>query len=177
MFFCNFAPMKLKHLILFLAVVLAACSSRHPVETLVIPSESGNIASPYQQLQAIDSLMWRQPDSALMVLVDFAATPKADSLSAFEGHYCQMLLSELLYKNDCEQSNREKLLKAVRYFDSIVGADETDARKADTRGVSLRDRNAFFDARAHYINGVGFYERDSVVETCEEYLKALEVWI
>ena len=167
--------MKLKHLILFFSLILAACSSRHPVETLVIPSESGNIASPNKQLQAIDSLMWRQPDSALMVLVDFAATPKADSLSAFEGHYCQMLLSELLYKNDYGQSNREKLLKVVGCFDSIVGTDETDARKADTRGVSLRERNAFLDARAHYINGVGFYERDSVVETCEEYLKALEV--
>ena len=165
--------MKLKHLILFLAVVLAACSTRHPVETRPGTSLPNNMVC--QQLQAIDSLMWQQPDSALMVLVDFATTPKADSLSAFEGHYCQMLLSELLYKNDCEQSNREDLLKAVRYFDSIVGADETDARKADTRGVSLRDRNAFLDARAHYINGVGFYERDSVVETCEEYLKALEV--
>ena len=160
--------MKLKHLILFFSLILAACSSRHPVETRFI-------ASPNKQLQAIDSLMWRQPDSALMVLVDFAATPKADSLSAFEGHYCQMLLSELLYKNDYGQSNREKLLKAVRYFDSIVGADETDARKADTRGVSLRDRNAFLDARAHYINGVGFYERDNLVEACAEYLKALEV--
>ena len=160
--------MKWKHLILFLAVVVAACSTRHSVETRFI-------ASPNQQLQAIDSLMWYQPDSALMVLVDFAATPKADSLSAFEGHYCQMLLSELLYKNDCEQSNREKLLKAVRYFDSIVGTDETDARKADTRGVSLRERNAFLDARAHYINGVGFYERDNLVEACAEYLKALEV--
>ncbi|MCQ2301611.1 MAG: HTH domain-containing protein [Bacteroidales bacterium] len=165
--------MKLKHLILFLAVVLAACSTRHPVETRPGTSLPNNMVC--QQLQAIDSLMWQQPDSALMVLVDFATTPKADSLSAFEGHYCQMLLSELLYKNDYGQSNREKLLKAVRYFDSIVGADETDARKADTRGVSLRDRNAFLDARAHYINGVGFYERDSVVEACAEYLKALEV--
>ena len=162
--------MKLKHLILFLAVILAACSTRRDA-----PGVEGADDGPCVELCGIDSLMWRQPDSALMVLVDFATTPKADSLSAFEGHYCQMLLSELLYKNDYGQSNREKLLKAVRYFDSIVGADETDARKADTRGVSLRDRNAFLDARAHYINGVGFYERDSVVEACAEYLKALEV--
>ena len=159
-----------KCIILFLAVVLVACSTRHSA-----PVDTQFVASPNKQLQAIDSLMWRQPDSALMVLVDFATTPKADSLSAFEGHYCQMLLSELLYKNDYGQSNREKLLKAVRYFDSIVGADETDARKADTHGVSLRERNAFLDARAHYINGVGFYERDNLVEACAEYLKALEV--
>ncbi len=167
--------MKLKHLILFLAVILAACSTRHPVETLVIPSESGNIASQNQQLQAIDSLMWQQPDSALKVLMDFTATQLADSLGEFDGHYCQMLLSELLYKNYQPQLNREDLLKAVDYFDSIVGADETDARKADTRGVSLRERNAFLDARAHYINGAGLYEQGSVVEACAEYLKALEV--
>ena len=47
-------------------------------------------------------------------------------------------------------------------------------------GVSTHTRNrnddiAFLDARAHYINGVGYYERDSVVEACKEYLKALEV--
>ncbi|MCQ2321969.1 MAG: hypothetical protein MJZ91_11695, partial [Bacteroidales bacterium] len=155
--------MKLKHLILFLAVVLAACSSRHPVETRFI-------ASPNKQLQAIDSLLWQQPDSALMVLVDFAASPKADSLSTFDGHYFQMLLSELLYKNDSEQTNREELLKAVDYFDSIVTTDDRDA----IHRVST-DNTVFLDARVHYINGVGFYERDSVVDACTEYLKALKV--
>ena len=30
-------------------------------------------------------------------------------------------------------------------------------------------------ARAHYINGVGYYENDSAVEACKEYLKALEI--
>ena len=100
--------MKLKHLILFLAVVVAGCSTRRDV-----PGVEGAGDGPCVELCSIDSLMWRQPDSALMVLVDFAATPKADSLSAFEGHYCQMLLSELLYKNDYGQSNREKLLKVV----------------------------------------------------------------
>ena len=143
--------MKLKHLILFLALILTACSMRHPVETRPDTSLPNNMVC--QQLQAIDSLMWRQPDSALVMLVDFAASPNADSLSTFDGHYFQMLLSELLYKKDYGQSNREKLLKAVRYFDSIVGTDETDAH-----GVSLRERNVFLDARAHYINGVGVYD-------------------
>ncbi len=181
--------MKLKHLILFLAVVVAACSSRHTVETLVIdcveckafPSESGNIASPNKQLQAIDSLMWRQPDSALMVLVDFAGSPQADSLSTFDGHFFQMLLSELLYKNDCEQTNRAELLKAVDYFDSLTIA-LNDSPQPRSRHFGLgpqspgqNDNLVFLDARAHYINGVGFYERDSVVEACTEYLKAVEI--
>ena len=38
-----------------------------------------------------------------------------------------------------------------------------------------RDIIAFLSARAHYINGVGYYEHDSVVDACKEYLKALEV--
>ncbi len=128
------------------------------------------------ELAEIDSLMWRQPDSAFAMLQEFASSAAADSLDEFNWHYCQMLISELLYKNDYKQSNREELLEAVSYFDSIVGMDGADARgKADTRGVSVQERDAFLDARAHYINGVGLYERDSVVEACGEYLKALEI--
>ena len=160
--------MKLKHLILFLAVFLAACSTRHPVETRQGTSLPNNMVC--QQLQAIDSLLWQHPDSALMVLVDFAGSPQADSLSAFDGHYFQILLSELLYKNDYEQTNREELLKAVDYFDSIV---VTDGRDAMNR-VST-DNTVFLDARAHYINGVGYYEQDSVVDACTEYLKTVEI--
>ena len=96
----------------------------------------------------------------------------------YNEHYYQLLLAELLYKNDWKQSNRENLLRAVDYFDSIVdGADgrNADARgNADTRGVSLQ-RDAFLTARAHYINGVGFYEKGDVVNACAEYLKTLEV--
>ena len=50
------------------------------------------IASP--ELQAIDSLMWQQPDSALAVLQQFVASPQADNLDLFNGHYCQLLISE-----------------------------------------------------------------------------------
>ena len=157
--------------ILVLACLMAACTPS--VETRFIASP--NDVFPHRQLQAIDSLMWRQPDSALAVMLDFAASPQADSLDEFDGHYCQVLISELLFKNYCEQTNRAELLEAVGYFDSIVGADEADGRKADARGASLWERDAFLDARAHYINGVGFYEQGSVVEACAEYLKALEV--
>ena len=106
-------------------------------------------------LVGIDSLMWKQADSALKVMMEFAGSEAADSLDVFEGHYCQVLIAELLYKNFYKQSNRKELLKAVGYFDSID--------------------DGFLSARAHYINGVGFYERDSVVAACGEYLKALEV--
>ncbi len=121
---------------------------------------------PNPELSAIDSLMWRQPDSALAVLQQFAASPKADSLDELNGHYCQLLISELLYKNDYGQSNRPALQQTVRYFDSLCLC------KGVARNISTI---AFLDARTHYINGVGYYERDSVVKACMEYLKALEV--
>ncbi len=136
------------------------------------PSQRGTKA--HEALEGIDSLMWVQPDSALAVMLEFAGSEEADSLDVFEGHYCQVLIAELLYKNFYKQSNRKDLLKAVHYFDSIVGMDGygTDTRgKADTRGVSL----PFLDARAHYINGVGYYERDSLIEACREYLNALRM--
>ena len=113
----------------------------------------------HQALSEIDSLMWRQPDSAFLRLQEFADHPEADSLSEFDGHYFHLLLSELLYKNDYSQTNRVELLQAVDYLDSVV----------EFGNIS------FLDARAHYIKGVGYYEMDSVVEACGEYLKALEV--
>lgn len=154
--------------------VMVGCK---PPTTSPRPSPGGEGVA-LRMLEGIDSLMWRQPDSALTVMLEFAESAEADSLDEFNGHYCQVLISELLYKNDWGQSNREELLKAVGYFDSIVdGADgrNADARgKADARGASLQ-RDVFLDARAHYINGVGFYEKGDVVNACAEYLKTLEV--
>ena len=162
--------------ILFVLLLLSCCGRR---EMSQLERQDSNEA--YAVLAEIDSLMWQQPDSALAVLLDFAASPKADSLDVFDGHYFQLLVSELLYKNDYEQSNRPDLLRAVSYFDSlsltvtdkpikrhlIAGADPL----SPTRSGDL----VFLDARAHYINGVGYYERDSLVPACAEYIRALEI--
>ena len=130
----------------------------------------------FRTLEGIDSLMWKEADSALKVMMEFAGSEAADGMDAFEGHYCQVLIAELLFKNYYGQSNRTEVLKAVHYFDSIVGMDGADARgKADARGASVQGRDAFLAARAHYINGVGYYERDSLIEACEEYLNALRM--
>ena len=111
-------------LILMFGLVMTAC----------VPSPRDiSVAAP--SLSAIDSLMWEQPDSALKVMMEFAESSRADSLDEFNGHYCQVLISELLYKNHYAQTNREDLLKAVDYFDSID--------------------DGFLAARAHYMNGVG----------------------
>ena len=127
-------------------------------------------------LESIDSLMWVEADSAMKAMMEFAGSEAADGLDAFEGHYCQVLVAELLFKNYYKQSNREEVLKAVRYFDSIVGMDGADIRgKADARGASVQGRNAFLAARAHYINGVGYYEQGNLINSCTEYLTTLEV--
>ena len=131
--------------------VMVGCK---PPTTSPRPSPGGEgVAS--RTLENIDSLMWVEADSALKVMLEFAGSEEADSIGVFEGHYCQVLVAELLFKNDYAQSNRAEVLKAVGYFDSID--------------------DGFLAARAHYINGVGFYERDSVVAACGEYLKALEM--
>ena len=158
---------------LVVALVVEGSCNRLP-RPAATPSQRGTTA--HEALEGIDSLMWVQPDSAFAMLQEFAGSPEADGMDAFEGHYCQVLIAELLYKNYYKQSNRKDLLKAVHYFDSIVGMDGADAHgKADTRGVSVQERDAFLAARAHYMNGVGLYERDSVVAACGEYLKALEI--
>ena len=131
--------------ILLLALTVACDHPTKVVESIETPS------SPV--LAEIDSLMWQQPDSAFAMLQEFASSAAADGMDEFNGHYCQLLVSELLYKNYYRQSNRKDLLKAVGYFDSID--------------------DGFLAARAHYINGVGYAEKDSVVEACGEYLCAL----
>ena len=167
--------------IVFVLLLLSCCGRRE------VPQLEGQDSSEaYAVLVEIDSLMWCQPDSALAVLLDFAASPAADSLDAFNGHYTQLLASELLYKNYYQQSNRDELRQAVAYFDSLMMLSETHGVSPRANPHTQRrhcgldpqsltwDNIIFLDARAHYINGVGFYERDSVVEACAEYLEALE---
>ncbi len=151
---------------LVMGIAFAACSPSVKVPEPEVAEQSRSIEGPSLELSAIDSLMWRQPDSALAQLQRFVASPAADSLDVFNGHYCQLLISELLYKNDYIQSNRENLIQAVDYFDSLA---------MDTHGMYLYEQNVFLDARAHYINGVGYYEQKNMIQACSEYLKVLEV--
>jgi hypothetical protein len=143
-YFCKVKKSRLHIIILLWLSVFATSCVKLDIQ------EDYNVSP---ELAAIDSLMWQQPDSAFAMLQEFASSAAADSLDEFNGHYCQVLISELLYKNYYRQSNRKDLLKAVGYFDSID--------------------DGFLAARAHYINGVGYAEKDSAVEACGEYLFAL----
>ena len=144
----------------------------------VQPSK-GKDNNAHAALAGIDSLMWRRSDSAFVLLQEFVVSPEAEELDTFDGHCCQLLISELLYKNDCEQTNRKELLQAVSYFDSLVREAPPLQRGAGglktPQSPDLNDNLTFLAARAHYINGVGYYEHDSVVNACTEYLKALEM--
>ena len=169
--------------------IMAACNSKEQVPEPV--------EWPSSELSAIDSLMWSQPDSALLRLLPWFDTCCRDTAchvstaTAYNRHYANLLLSELLYKNYYPQTNRTELQQAVAYFDSLVGMQGADTLGADTFDVSLQGRprrdarrasaknatqtNIFLAARAHYINGVGYYENDSVIQACAEYLKTLEI--
>jgi len=165
------------HIGIVLLLAMAACTQKIEAPK---PVEGPTYKVPSFELASIDSLMWQRPDSAFVLLQEFAASSKAGSLDAFGGHYFQLLLSELLYKNDYAQTNRTELQQAVAYFDNLTltlnDKHHTLHRHCglDPQSPHRNDNLVFLDARAHYINGVGYYERDSVVEACEEYLKALE---
>ena len=145
---------KVLHIIIPLWLSIMAASCGKPVETVHAPSPP---------LLAIDSLMWHHPDSALAVMMGFAASSEADNLEEFDGHYCQLLIAELLFKNNYEQTNRTELMAAIDYFDSLMTASDQNPNIV------------FLDARAHYMNGVGYYEHDSLPEACAEYLRTLRI--
>jgi len=146
------------HSIVLLLALLSAC---HRPLKVPEPAET-----PSPELLTVDSLLWQQPDSALACLVSCF---DACTTTEYNRHYANLLLSELLYKNDYAQTNRPALRQAVAYFDSLA-----DTRGGtDTRGASAQNAmptTVFLAARAHYINGVGYYENDSAVQACTEYI-------
>lgn len=171
--------MKAKFSILLplLWLTLTACV-KNPMVTVQSRSTE---TLPYE-LANIDSLMWWQPDSALTRIVLYFESYKDDEFipsTAYDIHYANLLLAELLYKNDYAQFNRHEVRQAVYYFDSLLVIPEkhgVSPRKTGLSEASVPKMSiAFMAARSHYIKAVDHYENDSIVEACMEYLKALEV--
>ena len=165
---------------LFLLVALAACHQPKAPEVHQGAEGPPPLPTPFPELVAVDSLTWELPDSAFVLLLPYFDTVHANE--TFDNHYAHLLLSELLYKNDCAQTNREELQQAAAYFDSLVAVCYADTRGLFLRGLAGRDvpcasanATVFLAARAHYINGVGCYERDSIMLACQEYILALEI--
>ena len=100
------------------------------------------------RLVSVDSLMQRDPQAALDSLV-------GGTLSGTDlGDYYTLLVSEALFKTYNKQQMRGGLMEAVRAFDSLHAL------------YPGSDGYALLSARSHYINGVGYYENDSLVPAC-----------
>ena len=109
----------------------------------------------------IDSLMQSSPDSALHMLLSFRA--ERGTSSDINAHYQALLTSEALYKTYNPQSDIAALQSATHYFDSLASCHPDN------------DDVIMLSARSHYMNGAIFYENDSVVEACKEYLNTIEI--
>ena len=91
-----FASMKAKAFAIGLFLLsLVAC---RPSTKVVEPAEM-----PSPELLTVDSLMWQQPDSALMRLLPWFDTCTDAAHDIYNRHYANLLLAELLYKNDYAQ--------------------------------------------------------------------------
>ncbi len=142
----------------FLASLLLASCTTHPIAEQPIPLAP--------DLLHIDSLMQSSPDSALQMLLSFQAdsviSTEAQRSGEISCHYHSLLLSEALYKTDHPQ-NRIELQTAMHYFDSLAEI------------YPQNDDITLLSARSHYMNGVGYYEGENVVEACTEYLRTLDI--
>ena len=150
--------MKRLVLISSLLVALAAAACTHP--EFAMPQLRPEPVEGQHKLAAIDTLIQSQPDSALSAILPIF---ESDTIATYDRHYADLLLSEALFKCDYEQTTRPALLEAMAYFDSLAAAQP-------------KSEDFFLlSARAHYMNGVGLVEADSVVEACAEYLHTLQM--
>ncbi len=144
------------------SVLLLSCAEKQPEPVIAEPEPL-----PFEfdgNLLAIDTLLQTDAGDALQKLLSF------DTQSViFNENYHKLLLSEALYKTDnpqdgfVETHGRASLQAAMQYFDSLAAQYPAD------------DDLAVLAARSHYMNGVGYYENDSVVEACKEYLETLDL--
>lgn len=148
----------MRKLFLIASLVLLCCCGRVKTVSPVL-NETPHRAA----LDAVDTLLQQQPDSALTALLAFNDAICDSVLNPWERSRFHLMLAELLYKNDYTQNNRAELLAATAYYDSLSGRHPFDAPLA------------YLQARAHYMDGVGWYEQDSIVPACQAYLKALQV--
>lgn len=164
--------MKRLFLILVPVMFLACGKQQEPVVEQPLPFVFD------ENLQQIDSLMQTDAGSALMMLINLSNEDDTLSFraqrgttSTFNTNYQSLLISEALYKTYNPQLNRYRnetfqetsLHEAVQYFDSLY------------INYPKNDDLALLSARSHYMNGVGYYENDSVVDACREYFKTLEI--
>ncbi len=157
-------------------MLFVACDHHRDVRPVSTDVEPQPLPFTFDEgLLAVDSLMQHDADSALMILVarrNSGNNGNDTVISAiFNNSYQSLILSEALFKTGNPQLNRFRnetfqetsLRDAMRFFDSLATQ------------YPHNDDITLLSARSHYMNGVGFYETDSIVEACEEYLHTLEI--
>ena len=135
---------------LFIALILVGCGKSTDANDPRLAIDDNLIH--------IDSIMQQDPDSALQVLLSCHYEG-----NEFNEKYHSLLLSEVFYKTGMPLTNKAELQCTMLYFDSLYTCHQAN------------DDFALYSARAHYMNGVGYYENDSVVDACKEYLKTLMI--
>ena len=143
-------PVKRLLSYLFIALILVGCGKSTDANDPRLAIDDNLIH--------IDSLMQQDPDSALQVLLSCHYEG-----NEFNEKYHSLLLSEVFYKTGMPLTNKAELQCTMLYFDSLYTCHQAN------------DNLALYSARAHYMNGVGYYENDSVVDACKEYLKTLMI--
>lgn len=114
---------------------------------------------------AIDSLLQKQPDSALTYLEPLVGI----SLNSPEKEYTDLLLSEACFKVRREVAYCNELGSTMAYFDSVssVFPDDKDM--------------SFLSARAHYMNaicinkGLIFEDDSTTMLACQDFYQALDI--
>ena len=121
----------------------------------------------YPHVVAVDSLLQRDPDSALAYLEYFFKSCGPTPSPGFE--YTSLMLSEASFKVRREVAYCDEVGKSLVYFDSLST-------------VYPKDQDmAFLSARAHYMNaicinnGLIFEDDSTTMLACQEYYKALEI--
>ena len=152
---------KIFGILVLLAVLIVSCSEQRTKDIY----ERQLLLVFNDNLLRIDSLMQYDADSALIMLtvISTEAECSGEILSKYNANYKSLLLSEALYKTYNVQYYRNDLINATHYFDSLL------------KKYPGNDDITMLSARSHYMNGVGYYENDSMVDACKEYLNTLEI--
>lgn len=154
--------MKLTHIIAALLLMGLGASCSRTLESEISWQENS-----VPRVVAVDSLLQRNPDSALRYLERFFENDQSVPSPSFE--YSGLMLSEACFKVRREVAYCDQVGAALAYFDSVSSAYPNDKDMA------------FLSSRAHYMNaiclnnGIIFSDDSLTMMACKEYYKALGV--
>lgn len=120
--------------------------------------------NPYHHgiLKTINDTMTKNPEDALKI-IDNIGTETIHNFTKQEYYEYQILLAEAHYKNYYPQNNRNEIINACNYFDSL------SALYTQNQDI------LFLNSRALYYNAVGDEEKDENKNAFKNYLESLKI--